>query len=384
MEYSKLLTVLEIRDLLNNIIIPLTLNVDEVFYIYHHDFNQEIIKNIDSIIKKYKKIKTHFICLKNDDEEIDEILNNNEDIVIDIGGEKYLSLVLFDKAISRENLIIYYDNEENTIKSYNDHLVLYKDVFKFDIEDMMKLGGGKIIEYLHDPVSKDDELTINILNKTIEASINSYQAFTSFVQKVNSLIDKKNKNNKCIYNIKNNDSEKILTDEQYHKYRDLGLLKIEDNKVIFPSEKIAKLFEVSGAFLENYLYLKLTDSAYFDEVKMSTVVDFSGKIRRYPIVCEIDCLVIKDNHLLFVSCKSNKVDTDALNEIKVHNEMFGNLLSDAVLCTLDDLNIKSPSVYGKARELGVKIVDNTDFENDMVAEKFKSIIDDSYNYERLR
>ena len=83
---------------------------------------------------------------------------------------------------------------------------------------------------------------------------------------------------------------------------------------------------------------------------MSCVIDFSGQSRRYPVICEIDCLVIRDNHVLFTSCKSNKVAADDLNEIKVHNVIFGNTLSSPVMCTLEDLDQKSPSVYSKARE----------------------------------
>ena len=382
MASSKLLTVLELRDLLNNIILPLTLDVDEVFFIYHHTIKKEIIDNIRKIILRHKNIKLNFKSIIYDDEEIDDILNKNPDIIVDIGGEKYLSLVLFDKVLNKNNLIVYYDNEENKIKTYRDHTILFDEVFKLSIYDMMNLGGGKITQSMHSPINKNDEETIKLLEKVIEASIHSYPHFTNFVQKVNSLIDRNNRN-KRVFSIKNNGAQKIITDEQYHKYRDLGLLKVEDDKVFFPNEEIAKLFSVSGAFLENYIYLKLTESGYFDDVKMSVVIDFSGKIRRYPIICEIDCLVIKDNHLLFVSCKSNKVDTGDLNEIKVHDNMFGNKLSNPVLCTLDDINTKSPSVYGKARELGVAIIDKTAFENHNIAEEFKEIIEEVYEYESL-
>ena len=63
--------------------------------------------------------------------------------------------------------------------------------------------------------------------------------------------------------------------------------------------------------------------------------------------------------------------------------MFGNKLSNPVLCTLDDINTKSPSVYGKAKELGVAIIDKTAFENHNIAEEFKEIIEEVYEYESL-
>ena len=64
--------------------------------------------------------------------------------------------------------------------------------------------------------------------------------------------------------------------------------------------------------------------------------------------------------------------------------MFGNKLSKPVLCTIEDLNIKAPSVYGKARELGVAIIDNTAFENKSMAKNFYEIITDKYTYEKVK
>ena len=143
------------------------------------------------------------------------------------------------------------------------------------------------------------------------------------------------------------------------------------------------MINASGTFLESYLYYTLLDSKLFDDVVMSSVIDFSSKKNRYQVVCEIDCMIIKDNRLLFVSCKSNKVETPSLNEIKMHNYTFGNKLSNSVLCTLDDLNIKSPSIYAKAKELEVAVIDTTSFVNKTVAKDFLSIIEGTYQFEKL-
>ena len=277
-------------------------------------------------------------------------------------------------------MIIYYDNEENKIKSYRDHKIIVENTFKLSIDDVINLGGGKITQRMHEAISLDDEETVNVINRCIDESVNNYSRFTGFVQKINSYIAKKPLHSGRIVTLDEREIRQILSDDNYYKYNELGLLEIKDNNIIFPNKSIAKMMTITGSFLENYLSLKLLKSGYFDDVKMSCVIDFNGSMRKYPITCEIDCLVIKDNHLLFVSCKSNKVDTSALNEIKVHNTMFGNELSNPVLCTLDDLDIKNPSVYGKARELGVAIVDKTDFNNDEVPLRFKEIIDGTFIY----
>ena len=93
---------------------------------------------------------------------------------------------------------------------------------------------------------------------------------------------------------------------------------------------------------------------------------------------------MKDNHLGLVSCKSNKVDTDAINEIKVHNTVFGNHLSKAVIFTAEDMNIKNPAIFKKAQELDVRVIAITAIKNHAVPLVMNKIFNDTYEYERVR
>ena len=380
---KKLVSVLDLKDALNNVLAPLSLDIDEVFFLYHHEIEEEILESIRSVILKYRDIGVHFYSLNNDNEEISVILETYPDIIVDIGGEKYLSLVLFDRVLPRDNMIIYYDNEENMIKSYRNHEIVVKNVFRLSIEDMVRLGGGFITDQMHASVRKEDRETVEVLDRVMEASFGSYSRFTGFLSRVASVMNKDRCRGGRIYTLDDDAAKRLRNDEGYRTYEALGLLELDRNTLSFPTREIASMFGVTGAFLENYLYLKLKESGYFDDVRMSCVIDFNKHLRKYPVVCEIDCLVIKDNHILFVSCKSNKVDTGDLNEIKVHDTMFGNRISHPVLCTLDDLNVKSPSVYSKARELDVAIIDSTDFEKGEVPLRFLEIIRDTYDYERI-
>ena len=382
MASSKLIAVFDKDDLFNNAVPALSMDVEEVFSIHHHEIEEKYTEHLSGVIHRHKNIRLNYVEILDDEHDIDAILEANPGIIVDVGGEKYLSLVLFHKVLTKDNPIIYYDDEENRIKFYRSHTTLLRHVFSLSIKDLVALQGGEIRDYMHKAVDQKDESTRKLIDKAVSSSVGSYSRFTSFISKVNSVIAKKQISG-IHYALTNDEAARIRTDDAYYKYADLGLLKIEGNRLSFPSRKIASLFEVSGAFLENYLYMKLTDSGYFDDVMMSAVIDFSGDIKRYPVVCEIDCLVLKDNRLLFVSCKSNKVDTAALNEIKVHNTMFGNSLSYPVLCTLDDLDTKSPSVYGKGRELSVAIIDRSSFEEERLAEDFLAILEDRYTYEKL-
>ena len=376
---SKLLTVYDDKEPLNNVVSELTLDVDEVFYVYHHNVSINNFINIDKVIKKYKDITTNYIQLHDDEREIKKILNDNPGIIIDVGGAKYLSLLLFEIAREKENDLIYYDDEENVIKDYRDHVVIEDKVFKLGIEDVLRLRGGEIKDYMHHNVT--DQVSKEIIVNLVENNMDNYAAVIRYLTKVNSLLNDDDYQGNNTFLLEEEKKRNILTDVSYKKISDL--FRIEEDKLIFKNTKLRNLIGVSGAFLENYIYIKLSESGYFDDVKMSVVIDFADEKYTHPVRCEVDCLVIKDNHLLFVSCKSTKVDTTALNEIYVHNSKFGNCLSKAAICVCEELDRKYPSFYAKGQELGIYLIDKSSFKGNEIAEAFKSIFDGTYVYDEL-
>ena len=102
-----------------------------------------------------------------------------------------------------------------------------------------------------------------------------------------------------------------------------------------------------------------------------------------PVKCEIDLVAIRNNRLLFISCKSNKVETPALNEIYVHNSMFGNALSVPVICVCEDIDRRYPSIYAKAEELGIYMIDKSNLIEEDFPEIFHEIVSGVYEYDLL-
>lgn len=376
---SRLVTVYDDKEPLNNVISALSLKVDEVFYVYHHDVSKNHFINIQKVIKKYKNIKTRFIKLVEDEKEINQFIKNSKTTIVDVGGGKYLSLLLFEMAIKNGNRIIYYDDEENVIKSYREHKETKTKVFKLQIDDVLKLRGGVIQSYMHQ--SANDPITRKIILDVVEQNIDRYPVFIRYITKLNSILNGCRNNGGKIFYLSKDNIRNIKTDSCYKK--STSLFSIDDEKLIFKTSKLRELVMVSGAFLENYLFIKLNESKKFDDVKMSAVIDFSDDKYIQPVRCEIDCLIIKDNRTLFVSCKSSKADTDALNEIYAHNSKFGNALSKPVLCIAEEMDEKFPSIYAKAEELGIYIIDRSSFHKS-VASSFEKIINNNYKYDTLK
>ncbi len=360
----------------NNVIVPLSLDIDEVIFIFHHEVSQNKIDNCRKVIEKYKQIKLSF--LKVNKEDAKTIIN--DDVLVDVSANKYISLILHDFALKNNLEIIYYDEIDRVIKEYKSHSTYVSKMFKLSIEDMLNLNGGRITSSLHTPIS--NKKTIKLLCKTIEGTSGEYSRFISFVSKINSLVTNLDRNKNVFY-INEDIKKKIVSDDNYLRFKEYGLFLLEDGKLIFFDEEIAKLFTVSGTFLENYLYHKLVESDKFDDVSMSVTIEFNNEQWKYPVRCEIDLLVLKDNSLLFTSVKSNKVEAADLNEIKVHNLMFGNIYSKPVICINSNLSKNSPSIYAKGEELNIAIIDEDSFKNDDVVAQFLSVIDNTYKYDKI-
>ena len=228
--------------------------------------------------------------------------------------------------------------------------------------------------------SANDHFTRTIILELVERNLDNYPAFIRYITKLNSILNSSNNRGGRTYYLSEDRIRNIKTDACYKKVT--GLFEIVDNKLTFKTNKLRELVMISGAFLENYLYIKLNESKKFDDVKMSAVIDFSDDKYNQPVRCEIDCLIIKNNKTLFVSCKSSKADTSALNEIYVHNSMFGNALSQPVLCLAEEMNKKYPSIYAKAEELGIYIIDRSSFRRGIVS-SFEHILNNTYKYDQL-
>ena len=365
-----------------NVIIPLSMDFDEVFYIYHHEIDKRNIEHCSEILHKYKKnLIVKYIYIKNDEKEVTSLLNENT--TVDISTSKYLSAFLFDKALKNNNTIIYYDDEETTIKDYRKHETIIDEVFKLNIEDMIILGGGSFKEQMHDSVDANDLDTINAITGVVENNLKDYNSFIVYVERINSLL-RKTVNNELQYKLTDEIRNKIVNDDMYQKVKKYSLFEIKNNVLKFKNSYIRKMFYISGSFLENYIYIKLVLSNKFDQALMSQVIEFCSEQNAYQITCEIDCMAIKNNHMLFISCKSNKIDTDALNEIKIHSSVFGNFISKPVICTVEDISKKSPGEYLKAKELDIAVIDKTSFVKGTIADDLVSIIDGSYEYERVQ
>lgn len=349
---------------------------DRVIYLYRHIDKKRKAEALKDILNKHH-ISTEFIRVE-DENIIEEILNNYNDADIDITAVRYLSIYLFERVLKRKSDIYYYDREENVIKDYRQHITVKSELKRLSIKEMVNLSGASLISSMHLlPDMNNKEITRTVLS-VVDEAINNYHGFTNFISLTMQIIARNT------LKLSENDIKHIINNPIYHIMHKYDILEIRDGELYIANDYYKELLKNAGAWLETYLYIRIMESNEFDDCTMSSVIEFKDSDVRVPISCEIDVIVMKDNHLGLVSCKSNKVDTDAINEIKVHNTVFGNHLSKAVIFTADDMNIKNPAIFKKAEELDVRVIDITAIRNHAVPLVMNKIFNDTYEYERVR
>lgn len=376
MAYSEqtVVKVFDEKNYLSNVLVPLSLRVKKAVYLHRGTISDQSKLVISKLLNK-NRIAVEFITIKEDEEAEIYVCEDN---IIDLSSRKYLTLYLFERALKQNNLIVYYDDQEDAIKDYRRHIVLTKDIYSLAIADLIALSGARIDYNMHDaPDMNDKEYTAKI-KRIIHKTSLQYPQFTNYISRLIQII----KENRYEYHLDQADCDRLKNNGIYTILADEQVLAINNNDLRIKDKRFLPLLKNAGAWLESYLYIRLMENSKLDECIMSAVIEFMPSTKRYPITCEIDLLAIKNNRMLLISCKSNKVDAYAVNEICLHNYVFGNELSKAVMATFEDLNIKNPPIYNKGRELGVAIIDQPTILADDLDDVFTAVIDGRYEYER--
>ena len=145
--------------------------------------------------------------------------------------------------------------------------------------------------------------------------------------------------------------------------------------LVFKNRTLMNMLKDSGAWLEYQSYLECLNSGFFDDVRISTVVDWNKQSKNHnDPTCEIDLIVIKNCIPVFVSCKMNKCTALDLYEIKLLAQKLGGTLGQAaVISKAPSLKDNEP-LYLKAKELGILLIREKEIESGLIASSLLELI----------
>ncbi|MBR5381313.1 MAG: DUF1887 family protein, partial [Oscillospiraceae bacterium] len=113
----------------------------------------------------------------------------------------------------------------------------------------------------------------------------------------------------------------------------------------------------NGSVLELFVYKTCLDSALFQDVHTSVVVDWEGDFKRDNVTNEIDVMATRGVVPFFISCKTCAVSTEALNELAILRDRFGGQLARAAIVATERCRAVTRH---RASELNIEIIDLED------------------------
>lgn len=166
------------------------------------------------------------------------------------------------------------------------------------------------------------------------------------------------------YTVKGERGQQVSAPEE--ALRELEKIGMLQELVIVPGERVSFRFldeEVRtflrdvGSVLELYVYKACLDMDFFQDVRLSAIVDWEGENRRDAVSNELDVVCTRGIVPVFISCKTCDVKTEALNELAILRDRFGGQMARALIVTAER---GGGAMRSRAAELGIGVIDLVD------------------------
>lgn len=366
----------------DNIYSTLTIKPDKVTFLvdqdnadlcrrfpYTRSFLKSRIKDIE--VEIYQCDFSHIFMI---DDQLKEILKDVTYIDV-TGGEDRVKIPLIQYAYENNIPCCYLDTKNENIVMINNNLNDPIEAIKFpdlDIEEILYLMGAAFYKgfYTYDPLYMPYvEEIIDLALKDIER----WKRFNVYISYISSHYANKYGDVNAPLKIKI--SGKYYTCDMkflkgLYKIGAIENLEFKNNEIYFNfyDENVEQMINQIGCILEVCAYIKLCHSHEFDEVYISTIIDWdlSDDDR---ISNEIDIIARKGRKMYFISCKCSELRAENLNEIVILTQRFGTKESTPVIITTQDINEETSLIYERAKKLGCLIIDIEDIKKGKLIEK---------------
>ena len=151
-------------------------------------------------------------------------------------------------------------------------------------------------------------------------------------------------------------------------------LEIEDNHVHFSflDETVRFWLRDIGAVLEVKVFRSCLEAECFQDVVFSAIVNWEGgTTQRNAVTNEIDVVAVRGIQPLFISCKTNEIRTEALNELAIIRDRFGGKGSRAMIVTSANATRSRAVMRMRANELGIEVVEWGDLISNRLVDRLK-------------
>ena len=153
--------------------------------------------------------------------------------------------------------------------------------------------------------------------------------------------------------------------------RDLKIVPGESVSFSFRDLNIRAWLRDVGSVLELYAYKACIDSQIFNDVISSAVVRWDDTLGHASVSNEIDVMAARGVVPLFISCKTNEIKTEALNELAILRDRFGGKGAKAAIVTTEPCNA---AARHRAAQLEIAVIDLEELKKSQRAQRLKVIM----------
>ena len=141
----------------------------------------------------------------------------------------------------------------------------------------------------------------------------------------------------------------------------------------FASERVLSWMCDYGIWLELYLFARIRQGGYADDVRHSAVLSWDDDPDDDDTINEIDVLAAKDSRLYLFSCKTGALTAAALNELGVLVTRFGGSAARGILTTTAQRASLPHAIVKRAESMGLLLLAQEDLAAERIDDSLKRI-----------
>lgn len=377
------------KDVLKNIMAPLTLRPKKVIYFYDSGMHDMLVftslkkcldRNIPDIKLEYYPIDISSVDRIS--RQISRIIDRNsmEKCALDLTGGSELMLLAGYKAGSKLNIpLIHTDLVNKRITDLEDDSLIAKTV-PLTLEDFVDAKGACFMGESHRPPSEEHFSAIKEMARFLFKHLHQWKYTCSFFQTVAARTLPHELMMESKWNIHMKNGKAVYPDKEIlEMFQSLGFiqdLSIHGEYVQFSFRTIEdRQYCISfGVWLELYVYISAKETGVFHDVKLGTMIDWDAYDNITVAGNEIDVILMDDSLPIFISCKLRDADTAALNELLIAKKRLGGWFSKGIIVTYSKEKKIHTGTYKRAQELGLELLDATDIMADDFGERLVKAI----------
>lgn len=370
------------KDVLKNIVAPMTLRPDKVVYLY--DRGMEDMTVFRSLITCFAKSMPHIIVehYPVDISSVEKLRAATrrvadrygaENCTLELTGGSELMMIAGYKAGMEAGIrMVHTDLVKRRITDIETDEKI-ADTVTLSLENFIDAKGACFMGESHRPPQPEKYESINKMARYLFHHLKEWKTTCSWIQTVASRGLPHGLQIESPREIRMKSGRPVSPDDgvlmEFQENGFIEHLELGKNRIQFDFCTIEdKQYGISyGVWLELYVYVAAASSGAFDDVKLGTMIDWNVYDGLRIGGNEIDVILMDDSLPVFISCKLRDADTAALNELLIAKKRLGGWFSKGVIVTYSREKQEKTGTYERCKELGLEMLD----ERDILAEDFR-------------